>query len=301
METIKIILDKDWYIYNGVFLGFDGENRARKLEIFLDDIGDFETYNLKFSDNNNFELTKEEGFLSLVLKSGMLKTGNVEVQIVATKGDIIKKSNIAKWTVLNSIATDDEQEQEVGQPGKDGKSAYELALEAGFEGTLEDWLASLKGEKGDTGERGEDGYNAYDLAVLAGFVGDMEDWLQSLKGQDGQKGDKGEQGLQGLQGEPGVDGQDGQNGSDGFSPSAKVEAVEDGVVVTITDKEGTTTAKVKNGEQFVAEVETDKELVTSDKPADALVVGEKLLNIDNRILNIENIINSFEDGETMSF
>lgn len=277
METIKIILDKDWYIYNGVFLGFDGENRARKLEIFLDDIGDFETYNLKFSDNNNFELTKEDGFLSLVLKSGMLKTGNVEVQIVATKGDIVKKSNVAKWTVLNSLATEDEQEQEVGQPGKDGKSAYELALESGFEGTLEDWLASLKGE---TGERGEDGYNAYDLAVLAGFVGDMEDWLQSLKGQDGQ---------------------DGQNGSDGFSPSAKVEAVEDGVILTITDKDGTTTAKVKNGEQFVAEVETDKELVTSDKPADALVVGNKISEITTKITNLEAILNSFEDGETMSF
>ena len=277
METIKIILDKDWYIYNGVFLGFDVENRARKLEIFLDDIGDFETYNLKFSDNNNFELTKEDGFLSLVLKSGMLKTGNVEVQIVATKGDIVKKSNVAKWTVLNSLATEDEQEQEVGQPGKDGKSAYELALESGFEGTLEDWLASLKGE---TGERGEDGYNAYDLAVLAGFVGDMEDWLQSLKGQDGQ---------------------DGQNGSDGFSPSAKVEAVEDGVILTITDKDGTTTAKVKNGEAFIAEVETDKELVTSDKPADALVVGNKISEITTKITNLETILNSFEDGETMSF
>ena len=277
METIKIILDKDWYIYNGVFLGFDGENRERKLEIFLDDIGDFETYNLKFSDNNNFELTKEDGFLSLVLKSGMLKTGNVEVQIVATKGDIVKKSNVAKWTVLNSLATEDEQEQEVGQPGKDGKSAYELALESGFEGTLEDWLASLKGE---TGERGEDGYNAYDLAVLAGFVGDMEDWLQSLKGQDGQ---------------------DGQNGSDGFSPSAKVEAVEDGVILTITDKDGTTTAKVKNGEAFIAEVETDKELVTSDKPADALVVGNKISEITTKITNLETILNSFEDGETMSF
>ena len=289
METITIILDKDWYIYNGVFLGFDGENRARKLEIFLDDIGDFETYNLKFSDNNNFELTKEDGFLSLVLKSGMLKTGNIEVQIVATKGDIIKKSNVAKWTVLNSLATEDEQEQEGGQPGKDGKSAYELALEAGFEGTIEEWLASLKGDKGDTGEqgpKGDDGENAYDLAVLTGYVGSMDDWLLSLKGEDGLNG---------------INGTDGENGSDGFSPSAKVEAVEDGVVVTITDKEGTTTAKVKNGEQFVAEVETDKELVTSDKPADALVVGEKLLNIDNRILNIENIINSFEDGETMSF
>ena len=298
METIKMILDKDWYIYNGIFLGFDGENRARKLEIYLDNIGDFETYNLKFSDNNNFELTKEDGFLSLVLKSGMLKTGNIEVQIVATKGDIIKKSNVAKWTVLNSVATDDEQEQDGGQPGKDGKSAYELALEEGFEGTLEEWLASLKGDKGDTGEqgpKGDDGENAYDLAVLTGYVGSIDDWLLSLKGE------KGDQGEQGLQGEPGVDGQDGQNGSDGFSPSAKVEAVEDGVILTITDKDGTTTAKVKNGEQFVAEVETDKELVTSDKPADALVVGNKISEITEKLTNLETILNSFEDGESLSF
>ena len=29
----------------------------------------------------------------------------------------------------------------------DGRSAYELAVMAGFEGTLEEWLESLKGEK----------------------------------------------------------------------------------------------------------------------------------------------------------
>lgn len=33
-----------------------------------------------------------------------------------------------------------------------GKSAYEVALDNGFEGTEEEWLASLKGEKGDKGE-----------------------------------------------------------------------------------------------------------------------------------------------------
>lgn len=47
-----------------------------------------------------------------------------------------------------------------------GKSAYELAVDAGFAGTLEEWLASLvgatgatgeKGEKGETGETGADG------------------------------------------------------------------------------------------------------------------------------------------------
>ena len=34
---------------------------------------------------------------------------------------------------------------------KDGKSAYELAKEQGFVGTVEEWLASLKGVKGDAG------------------------------------------------------------------------------------------------------------------------------------------------------
>ena len=38
--------------------------------------------------------------------------------------------------------------------GKDGKSAYEIALTNGFEGTEAEWLESLKGEKGDTGNSG---------------------------------------------------------------------------------------------------------------------------------------------------
>ena len=38
----------------------------------------------------------------------------------------------------------------------EGKSAYEIALEEGFEGTKEEWLASLKGEKGEKGAEGKD-------------------------------------------------------------------------------------------------------------------------------------------------
>ena len=34
--------------------------------------------------------------------------------------------------------------------GKDGLSAYEIAVKNGFEGSETEWLASLKGEKGDT-------------------------------------------------------------------------------------------------------------------------------------------------------
>ncbi len=41
---------------------------------------------------------------------------------------------------------------------EDGKSAYELAVEEGYTGTLEEWLASLKG---DTGPSGADGISPH--------------------------------------------------------------------------------------------------------------------------------------------
>lgn len=47
-----------------------------------------------------------------------------------------------------------------GSSGSDGKSAYEIAVENGFEGTEQEWLASLKGPKGDPGKDGTDGKDA---------------------------------------------------------------------------------------------------------------------------------------------
>ena len=41
--------------------------------------------------------------------------------------------------------------------GDDGKSAYELAVQQGYTGTLSAWLESLKGDKGDTGATGPAG------------------------------------------------------------------------------------------------------------------------------------------------
>ena len=38
-----------------------------------------------------------------------------------------------------------------GIQGKDGKSAYQIAVENGFRGTELEWLASIKGEKVDPG------------------------------------------------------------------------------------------------------------------------------------------------------
>lgn len=43
------------------------------------------------------------------------------------------------------------------QKGDPGKSAYEIACEEGFSGSVEDWLNYLKGPKGDKGDKGDPG------------------------------------------------------------------------------------------------------------------------------------------------
>ncbi|PLT15957.1 hypothetical protein CYJ85_00490 [Limosilactobacillus fermentum] len=42
--------------------------------------------------------------------------------------------------------------QAIGKDGKDGKSAYQLAVDNGYPSGMDTWLASLKGNKGDKGD-----------------------------------------------------------------------------------------------------------------------------------------------------
>lgn len=44
-----------------------------------------------------------------------------------------------------------------GGAGEPGKSAYEIAVENGFEGTESEWLESLKGPQGPEGPQGPQG------------------------------------------------------------------------------------------------------------------------------------------------
>lgn len=105
--------------------------------------------------------------------------------------------------------------QKISEKGKDGKSAYEIAVEHGFVGTEAEWLESLKGVNGKDGcdgrngvdglpgkdgkngadglpgrdgINGTDGKSAYIIAVEHGFSGTENEWLQSLKGADGRDG-----------------------------------------------------------------------------------------------------------------
>ena len=131
-----------------------------------------------------------------------------------------------------------------GEKGTDGKSAYQIAVEQGYQGSESDWLSSLKGDKGEKGntgakgnpgQDGADGKSAYAIAVEHGYEDSEEKWLLSLKGEKGDTGERGEKGDAGV------------DGKDGFSPIANV--VKDGSIttITITDKNGTTTVTLTEG------------------------------------------------------
>ena len=97
---------------------------------------------------------------------------------------------------------------------------------------------------GANGEKGTDGKSAYQIAVEQGYQGSESDWLSSLKGD---KGDPGDRGLQGVPGEKGEKGDTGADGKDGFSPIAAVAKDGSVVTITITDVNGTTTVTLTEG------------------------------------------------------
>ncbi len=90
--------------------------------------------------------------------------------------------------------------------GAQGLSAYQAAVAAGFVGTEDAWLASLRGPAGQNGTNGTDGVDgvdgidgadgldgapgqsAYQIAVAAGFQGSEAAWIASLQGPQGPPG-----------------------------------------------------------------------------------------------------------------
>ncbi len=61
-----------------------------------------------------------------------------------------------------------------GPRGPQGRSAYDIAVQLGFTGTQEEWIASLQGEQGPPGK------SAFDVAVENGFTGTEAEWTEVL-------------------------------------------------------------------------------------------------------------------------
>lgn len=72
-----------------------------------------------------------------------------------------KDSNMTFKSNFKAVQTIHGKDGKNGKDGVDGLSAYEIALQHGFEGTEEEWLASLKGADGIVGKDGADGKDGY--------------------------------------------------------------------------------------------------------------------------------------------
>jgi hypothetical protein len=102
----------------------------------------------------------------------------------------------------------------IGIKGADGLSAYEVAVKNGFEGTEQEYLASLKGQDGYTPVKGEDYFDGQDGAPgadgITPHIGVNGNWYlgetdtgvkaEGKDGKDGAKGDKGDDGHTPIKG-----------------------------------------------------------------------------------------------------
>ena len=133
-------------------------------------------------------------------------------------------------------------------------------------------LAGLKGEKGDKGDKGDQGIQGIQgVQGIQGEKGEKGDTgSQGIQGEKGDKGDtgaKGDTGEKGDTGAKGDKGDKGDTGDDGYSPSASVSKSGSIATITITDKNGTTSASVSDG-SGVPSGGTTGQVLTKDSGTD---------------------------------
>ncbi len=115
-----------------------------------------------------------------------------------------------------------------GSDGTDGKSAYEIACDNGFEGTEQEWLASLVGAAGKDGTNGTNGSNGKDgkdgldgkdgVDGQTPYIRDGYWWIGDTNTNVKAEGTDGKNGQNGVDGINGKDGLDGKDGVDGQTP-----------------------------------------------------------------------------------
>lgn len=199
------IVDGNWYIYDYAKDTYQDSGINAVGDAFVI-VKTYPSIQAMQDDYNNPEVT--------IGQFVMIDTGNVENEEdsrLYLKGD-------TEWKFISDLS---------GAQGIQGLSAYQVAVQHGFEGTEAEWLISLKGEKGETGPKGDKGDTGEKGATgergpqglqgergLQGVQGEKgEQGIQGPVGPKGEQGEQGIQGIQGPQGEPGPQGPKGDTGS----------------------------------------------------------------------------------------
>lgn len=155
------------------------------------------------NDNNAYSVLLDEDNTCIIPWEVLRNAGTVNVS--AFCGDR-HTANIAQFTVVQSGYTEGEM------PSEPTPTVYEQILK-NFEGKQDRLVAGDGIKINGNVISAVDAKSAYVIALEHGFIGSEDEWLASLKGA---KGEKGEQGIQGVQGEKGQNGKDGTNGTNGI-------------------------------------------------------------------------------------
>lgn len=169
LPTFEKMVQNDFNLIQFDF-DFDIEDGTKVFRLFLDDIetGRKIVWEKEIIDNKLTFGDKDENgnFIPVITESGkyqfevslykdngrftVTKTGKIKVRNELRTQDDIQEN--PKFSILDDMiakATNALEEAKKVE-GKPGKSAYEVACENGFEGAVDEWLLSLKGEQGDT-------------------------------------------------------------------------------------------------------------------------------------------------------
>ena len=129
------IVDGNWYIYDYAKDTYQDSGINAVGDAFVI-VKTYPSIQAMQDDYNNPEVKKGQ-FV-------MIDTGNVENE---EDSRLYLKGN-TEWKFISDLS---------GAQGIQGLSAYQVAVQHGFEGTEDKWLISLKGEKGETGPKGDKG------------------------------------------------------------------------------------------------------------------------------------------------
>lgn len=316
-------------------IGNDMENLQEKLifkftDEFVNGQGRLE-YEMG-STKDYIVLSKENDTYTLPIQNVITKEGRIEMQLVITEGtnehDIpVFKSNTFYLYCNKSINAVDE--------APDG---YELWIEQANAKLNAMDIALDEVETIDIDVEKEDSTTTVTLTKKNGTTKSVQ-ILDGIDGQDGVNGQDGRDGTDGQDGitptignngnwylgnvdtgkpSRGIQGENGQDGQDGFSPIATVTETSDGATISITDKNGTTSANIYNGtggggtsdyrnlenKPQINNVELTGNKTSSDlglQPAGNYVIDSNYVHTDNNYSSNEKnklaSLNNYDDTE----
>lgn len=207
-------------------IGIQGENKARVIAFDVSDIleefpgASFTLIHQRSGDTSAYPVGSTElhgtTLLWTVTSADTAIAGSSYCELIATVDDVVKKTVIYSLRVAGTLDNS-------ATPPDPWESWVQAVVDAADRADAAAALLENPGAQAETLEAGASATAAYADGVFNFGI------------------------PRGEAGTPGSDGRDGTDGTDGFSPSASVSKTGSVATISITDKDGTTTAQISDG------------------------------------------------------